>query len=65
MSICIRCGAAFGCAMLGEMDGPCWCTQLPPIVPVPAKEVSGCMCPGCLKLHIEVMESSVTPPARD
>lgn len=64
MSICIRCGAAFGCAMLGEMDGPCWCTALPPTVPVPTKE-AGCMCPGCLKIHIEILQRSPPPPAHD
>jgi hypothetical protein len=32
-----QCAAAapFGCAMLGEQDGPCWCTALPPVLPVP------------------------------
>lgn len=64
MSICKRCGAAFGCAMVDGGDGPCWCTQLPPVVPVPnvagadvpatgAGAESACWCPACLKAHIE------------
>ncbi|HBI69847.1 MAG TPA: hypothetical protein DDZ22_12800 [Massilia sp.] len=65
MSLCSRCGAAFGCAMADGGDGPCWCTQLPPVVPVPnvataAVPASGtgvaaetaCWCPACLKAHI-------------
>jgi hypothetical protein len=31
--------------------GPCWCTQLPPVVPVPGA-ASACWCPACLKQHI-------------
>ena len=34
MSICQRCGMAFSCAMLGEQDGPCWCTAMPAVLPV-------------------------------
>lgn len=64
MSICIRCGAVFGCAMLGEMDGPCWCTELPPAMPVPGKE-TGCLCPVCLKIQVEMMQSSALAPPHD
>jgi len=65
MSTCSRCGAAFGCAMVDGGDGPCWCTQLPPLVPVPnvaagdmpvggagAAVDTACWCPACLKAHI-------------
>jgi len=37
---------------------PCWCTALPPVVPVPvaqsgAEQLSpGCWCPACLRQHI-------------
>jgi hypothetical protein len=51
MSTCTRCGAAFGCAMADGADGPCWCTELPPIVPLPGVD-AGCWCPACLRAHI-------------
>jgi hypothetical protein len=51
MSTCTRCGAPFGCAMADGLDAPCWCTELPPAVPVPA-EALGCWCPQCLRDHI-------------
>ncbi|MET0264969.1 MAG: cysteine-rich CWC family protein [Duganella sp.] len=67
MSTCTRCGAHFTCAVA---DGdaaipapPCWCTFLPPAVPVPAPAASdaiiGCWCPQCLGLHIAALQ----PPA--
>jgi hypothetical protein len=39
---------------------PCWCTTLPPVVPVPVPAtldgaqdaVPGCWCPACLRQHI-------------
>ena len=58
MSICTRCGAEFGCAMADGGAGPCWCTTLPPVVPVPAAQAGagdaapGCWCPACLRQHI-------------
>ncbi|NRR32413.1 cysteine-rich CWC family protein [Oxalobacteraceae bacterium] len=55
MSVCARCGATFSCAMADPGDGqPCWCTQLPPAVPVPGADATGaaCWCPDCLKAHI-------------
>ncbi|MBB3223920.1 cysteine-rich CWC family protein [Pseudoduganella umbonata] len=81
MSTCERCGATFHCAMVdgktpGETPGqaggdaaPCWCTLLPPAVPVPRQsglkaEVNekqaatppvGCWCPDCLKAHIAAL----------
>jgi len=51
MSLCTRCGAPFGCAMADGNDGPCWCTELPPVVPVPGVD-AGCWCPACLRAHI-------------
>ncbi|WP_281911677.1 cysteine-rich CWC family protein [Massilia varians] len=51
-STCSRCGAEFGCAMLQGSLEPCWCTTLPPAVPVP-QEAAGCWCPACLRAHIE------------
>lgn len=56
MSTCTRCGAAFGCAMADGGAGPCWCTGLPAIVPVPGVDAS-CWCPACLKLHIDQQSS--------
>jgi hypothetical protein len=73
MSTCERCGATFHCAMVdgktrGEAGGdeaPCWCTLLPPAVPVPrqadvkeeqaATPAVGCWCPDCLKAHIAAL----------
>lgn len=71
MSTCTRCGASFDCAMVDPgPDGklptaPCWCTYLPPAVPVPelnaapaaagataAATAVGCWCPACLTAHI-------------
>jgi hypothetical protein len=40
--------------MVDGNDGtPCWCTAMPPAVPVPdaAADVT-CWCPDCLKQHI-------------
>ncbi|HAV36292.1 MAG TPA: hypothetical protein DCX52_08045 [Massilia sp.] len=52
MSTCSRCGARFGCAMVDGGAGPCWCTELPPALPVPGVDAS-CWCPACLRAHIE------------
>jgi hypothetical protein len=55
MSTCTRCGASFGCAMVEGGDAPCWCTTLPPVVPVPSdteQPSPGCWCPACLRQHI-------------
>lgn len=51
MSTCARCGAAFGCAMADGGDHPCWCTSLPPVVPLPGEDAR-CWCPACLRAHI-------------
>ncbi len=55
MSACKRCGAEFHCAMADGDDGnPCWCTAMPPAVPVPSLDTDvTCWCPACLKEHIE------------
>jgi hypothetical protein len=37
--------------MADGLDGACWCTALPPVVPVPGLE-AGCWCPACLRAHI-------------
>jgi hypothetical protein len=58
MSTCTRCGAAFGCAMADGAAEPCWCTQLPPLVPVPG-EAAACWCPACLKQHIAAQQSEL------
>lgn len=52
VSTCTRCGAEFGCAMAAGSLEPCWCTALPPAVPVP-QEAAGCWCPACLRAHVE------------
>ncbi|MES2757931.1 MAG: cysteine-rich CWC family protein [Pseudomonadota bacterium] len=57
MSTCSRCGAAFGCAMADGAAEPCWCTALPPAVPVPG-ESAACWCPACLKAHIAALEAN-------
>jgi hypothetical protein len=66
MSVCIACGMSFSCAMLGEQDGPCWCTAMPAVLPVPvAGTAASCYCPGCLKLVIEAQKSSQVAPPHD
>jgi hypothetical protein len=64
MSTCTRCGAAFGCAMADGGDGPCWCTRLPPVVPLPGKDTqAGCWCPACLAQHIALQDSALADDA--
>ncbi|MFC5552159.1 cysteine-rich CWC family protein [Massilia aerilata] len=69
MSTCTRCGASFGCAMVDGSDAPCWCTSLPPLVPLPKPAgtdapAPGCWCPACLRQHIALHHpaSSGTSP---
>jgi len=40
--------------MVDGTDGaPCWCTKLPPVVPLPSPgAAAGCWCPACLEQHI-------------
>ncbi|MCS0661149.1 cysteine-rich CWC family protein [Massilia terrae] len=56
MTICTRCGAPFGCAMADGSPEPCWCTRLPPAVPVP-DGAAGCWCPACLEQHIAARQA--------
>lgn len=67
MSTCKRCGAEFNCAMAdGNDGGPCWCTAMPPAVPVPSTDTDvTCWCPACLKLHIEQREAQRRAAAGD
>ena len=58
MSTCTRCGAGFGCAMADGASAPCWCTDLPPVVPVPGVDAS-CWCPQCLQQHIASQSGSL------
>ncbi|MDR7047880.1 hypothetical protein J2X54_000315 [Duganella sp. 3397] len=73
MSTCARCGATFSCAM-ADADtaaaavtpaAPCWCTYLPPAVPVPdnadAADQVGCWCPACLQQHIASLPKAAPP----
>ncbi len=48
-SVCPRCGTGFRCGMVSG-DATCWCTQLPPLLPVPAADdtTTTCFCPKCL-----------------
>ncbi|MCH4092275.1 hypothetical protein [Acetobacter sp.] len=41
---CARCDAPLDC--LASVD--CWCMKLPPGLPVPSEQDSGCYCPACL-----------------
>jgi hypothetical protein len=59
MSNCTRCGASFGCAMADGDDAPCWCTRLPPVVPVPGVD-TGCWCPACLREYIDAQKTNST-----
>jgi hypothetical protein len=42
----------------------CWCTRLPPVVPLPgansqaAGAPAGCWCPACLEQHIALLEAA-------
>jgi hypothetical protein len=46
--------------MADGLDAPCWCTALPPTVPLPDAG-AGCWCPACLRAHI----AEVTRPASE
>jgi hypothetical protein len=62
MSTCTRCGATFSCAMAdgGPADQPCWCTALPPVVPVPGTDTAGagCWCPACLRAQVDAIAAA-------
>jgi len=65
MSTCARCGATFSCAMADPSDGqPCWCTALPPALPVPGADANAsCLCPDCLRQRIADAAVSANRPA--
>lgn len=45
---CPGCGAAVACGMTNGAAA-CWCTQLPPALPVPANDSAAlCYCRACL-----------------
>ncbi|MES2150005.1 MAG: cysteine-rich CWC family protein [Pseudomonadota bacterium] len=48
MSVCSRCGAQFGCALADGSGEPCWCTEFPPVVPLPDQDAR-CWCPAFLE----------------
>ncbi len=53
--------------MVDGSAGPCWCTALPAVVPLPAPgSASGCWCPACLRDHIDKatqVDKGATPRA--
>ncbi len=61
MSICTRCGAEFGCAMIDGDSTPCWCMALPPVVKVP-QGAAGCWCPACLRAQLAAQDVEVSEP---
>ncbi|WP_348946281.1 cysteine-rich CWC family protein [Chitinibacter sp. FCG-7] len=58
---CASCGAAFHCGA-DDMDAPCWCMALPPVLPVPEADAS-CLCPTCLAARLQ--GSGVWPASTD
>ncbi|WP_090188754.1 MULTISPECIES: cysteine-rich CWC family protein [unclassified Duganella] len=68
MSTCSRCGTQFSCAMKDADPAapaePCWCTFLPPALPVPSVAGASCWCPACLTQHIidHPQTAANTPP---
>lgn len=64
MSVCLRCAAPFNCAMMGEIDGPCWCTLEPRLLPVPGVGAS-CYCPQCLKVALDMQKAGAAAPPSD
>ncbi|MFA9215840.1 MAG: cysteine-rich CWC family protein [Sphingomonadaceae bacterium] len=59
MSICSRCGASFGCAMVDADNAaqPCWCTLLPAVMALPGSAVqdASCWCPVCLRAALAAL----------
>ena len=45
---CRICEATFHCGV--DMDGPCWCMEIPKIIPV--EGAISCLCPNCLEREI-------------
>jgi hypothetical protein len=46
---CSGCGAEFHCGF--NDDAKCWCAEYPFVTP--SDDLSGCMCPKCLKAYIK------------
>ncbi|MCG2585258.1 cysteine-rich CWC family protein [Massilia sp. TS11] len=63
MSTCSRCGASFVCAMEEGSAAPCWCAQLPPLLPLPQEAAARCWCPDCLRAALAAQQAQ-TPPAQ-
>ncbi|MGK5077458.1 cysteine-rich CWC family protein [Janthinobacterium sp. HLX7-2] len=63
MSQCSLCGATFQCGQLDpHASEPCWCTTLPPAVPMPGNTATACWCPACLQTHIASLGSDGKAP---
>lgn len=37
-------------------QAPCWCTELPMLLPVPLAGAAGCWCPDCLRAEIAAQQ---------
>ena len=59
-STCSRCGAPFHCAVASGSPQPCWCTQMPAAVPLPAESGAGCWCPACLRQQIDALTGGLS-----
>jgi hypothetical protein len=62
MSLCSACGVQLFCAMAdvganvaNAAAAPCWCTQLPALMPVPSQQdaPAACYCRACLDAMLE------------
>ena len=56
---CESCGKAFVCGE-GGRDGGCWCMDLPPVLALPREENTDCLCPDCMEIRINTIDSSNT-----
>jgi len=54
---CARCGQNFECGMLAGAER-CWCTELPPLDPVPGET---CLCPACLRAALAAAQGARHP----
>ncbi|HTG96096.1 MAG TPA: cysteine-rich CWC family protein [Burkholderiales bacterium] len=45
---CARCGAPFRCGAKNR-DDKCWCSEMPPLEPLPGRS---CLCRECLELEL-------------
>jgi hypothetical protein len=53
--VCARCGAAFSC---GAGTNHCWCFDESYRVPMPTAAGEDCLCPACLRAHVQNVEAS-------